>query len=104
MWLLNKSTINVWRFLALALKGCVFVFLGFWVLLLSTICSSPRFPVAATGNTVSYNCHGSIVFITSLQHALLMWLIPALVVAGVCGIAATKRAKRPLKDDNSESG
>jgi hypothetical protein len=47
----------------------------------------------ASGHVIAYNCHGSIIFITRTQDILLKLLIPALVVAGVCGLAARKRAK-----------
>jgi hypothetical protein len=104
MWFLNRSTINGWKLLALALKGCVFVFLGAWVFLLSTVCSSPRLPDVATRHTISYNCHGSIVFITSFQYALLMFLIPGLVVAGVSGRAAAKKAEKTREPNTAPSG
>jgi hypothetical protein len=92
MWPVNKSMANGWKLLAWILRGCAAIFLALWFLLLGTICSSPRSPIVATGNTISYNCHGSIVFITSVQHASLIWLIPALVLAGICGTAASKKA------------
>jgi ABC-type microcin C transport system permease subunit YejB len=103
MWQLNKLTANVWKLIGFALRCCVIILLGLWILLLSTICSSPRSPVAATGNTIPYNCHGSIVFITSAQHAFLIWLIPALVLTGIGGVAATKKAKQRLKSGNPEA-
>jgi len=58
-----------------------------WVLL-GTICSMPSEPVGQY--TVPYNCHGTTFFITSLQNALLNWLISACVVIGLCWKAAKK--------------
>jgi hypothetical protein len=54
---------------------------------------------------IAYNCHGSIVFLTRIQDILITWLIPALVVAGACGLAARKRAKDiPKGGDSIEEG
>jgi hypothetical protein len=86
--LMSESRRNVWNVLALALQACVYICLGLWIFLLSTICSSPLAP----GHIISYNCHGTSVFISRTQNILLFGLIPALVVAGVCGRAARKRA------------
>ncbi len=104
MRFLTSFTGNCWDILALVLRTCVFVFAGLWVLLLGTICSSPSLPDAATGHMVSYNCHGSIVFINAIQHGLLVGLFPAILIAGLCGMAAKKRANRQKKDDKSCSG
>jgi len=93
--LMSKSRRNVWNVLALALHACIYICLGLWIFLLSTICSSPSAPDAATGNIIAYNCHGTLVFISRTQNILLIGLIPALVVAGVCGKAARKRAGPP---------
>jgi hypothetical protein len=78
--LMSESRRNVWNVLALALQA---------------ICSSPLAPDAATAHIISYNCHGTLVFISRTQNILLFGLIPALVVAGVCGRAARKRAGPP---------
>ena len=74
---MSEAKQNFWRVLGFALGGCVFVGLGLWIYLLSTICSAPRMPNPTTGNLIAYNCHGSIVFISQAQHVLLLWLIPA---------------------------
>lgn len=103
MWFLNKSRVDVWQLLALALKGCVVVLFGVWIFLLSNICSSPRLPVTATGNTISYNCHGTVVFITVVQYVLLMFLIPLAILVGFCGKVAARKAERTSKGGNSES-
>jgi hypothetical protein len=93
--LMSESRRKVWNVLALALQPCVYICLGVWIFLLSTICSSPLAPEAATGHVISYNCHGTLVFISRTQNILLYGLIPALVLAGVCGRAVRKRAGPP---------
>jgi hypothetical protein len=93
--LMGEPRRNVWNVLALALQACAYICLGVWIFLLSTICSSPLAPDAAAGHVISYNCHGTLVFISRTQNILLYGLIPALVVAGVCGMAARKRAGPP---------
>jgi hypothetical protein len=90
--LMSESRRNVWNVLAIALQACVYICLGLWIFLLSTICSSPLAPDAATGHVISYNCHGNLVFISRTQNILLYGLISALAVAAVCGMAARKRA------------
>ena len=47
-----------------------------WWYVLSGLCASPSNPNVATQNTIAFNCHGSIVYITPLEQALLHWLIP----------------------------
>jgi hypothetical protein len=79
--------------LAFALQFCVYTCFALWVFLMSTVCSAPKEPDAVKGNTVTYSCHGSTVFITSTQDILLKWLIPFLVIAGVCGLWARRKAK-----------
>jgi hypothetical protein len=86
---------NAWHVLAVTLPGCAVLFLGLWIYLLSTLCASPRAPDAATGNVIACNCHGTVVFISRTQDILLFGLIPALLVAGLCGRAARKRAGPP---------
>ena len=44
-----------------------------WGSLLNRICSSPAVASPLTRNTVAYDCHGSFVFITPVQHAILTW-------------------------------
>ena len=43
---MSESRRSVWNVLALALQACVYICLGLWILLLSTICSSPLVPDA----------------------------------------------------------
>jgi hypothetical protein len=56
-----------------------------WWFLLSTICSSPTAENPATENTISCNCHGSVVFITPVQDLLLHWLIPVWILLALSG-------------------
>src|SRR5579862_4699608 len=91
---MNDGKYNVWRVLALALRACGFAGLGLWIYLLSTICFSPGVPNPITGNVFPYNCHGSIVFISLIQRILLFGLIPALIIVGLFGKAARKRAEK----------
>ena len=63
-----------------------------WAGLMGTICSAPQTVSAKTDNTVPYNCHGTIVFITPLQEGLKTWLIPAAVLFAILGHVAKKRA------------
>ena len=56
-----------------------------WWFLLGTICSSPTAANPQTENTILYNCHGSVVFITTVQDALLHWLIPVLFILALSG-------------------
>jgi hypothetical protein len=44
-----------------------------WGFLLSTICNSPAVANPLTQNTVPYNCHGSILFISPFKDAILDW-------------------------------
>lgn len=87
--------------MALTLQACVYICFGLWLFLTSTVCSSPKAPNAASGNVIARNCHGSTVFITRIQDGLLTWLIPGLVVAGLGGLAARKRAKRDITSDKT---
>jgi hypothetical protein len=96
--LIRESRHNLWYVLPVILQGCLVLGLGRWVLLLSTICSSPPAPDAATRHVISYNCHGTVVFISRIQYVLLLGLIPALLVAGLCGKVAKKRAE-PLSGE-----
>jgi hypothetical protein len=103
MRLLNQGRIGAWNFVAHGLKACMFALVVLWVLVLTTLCASPLLPNPSTGNTISYNCHGTIVYITPFRHAVLIWLIPVLVLIGLCAKAANKRAKQDSKGGNSES-
>jgi hypothetical protein len=53
-----------------------------WVFLLTTICTNPRTPEPATRHVTAYSCHGTTVFISDLESAMLHWVIP--VCGGVC--------------------
>ena len=84
-----KGKVTVW-----VLMACAFAGLAVWWVLLGTICQAPSSPVAATGNLIQYNCHGSVVYITQLQSRLLHWLIPALFVIAYFGQLLIRRRKR----------
>ncbi len=56
-----------------------------WYYLLSTLCSSPRTINEATKNTVYYNCHGTVVFITPIQSLQLHWLLLPLLIIILAG-------------------
>jgi hypothetical protein len=47
-----------------------------WAFLLTTICSNPRTPVPETHHVTAYSCHGTTVFISDLESAMLHWAIP----------------------------
>jgi hypothetical protein len=76
------------KLLPVLLMVCLVIGMLAWWVLLGTICSMPLAPVGQY--TVPYNCHGTTVFISSLQNALLNWLIPACVVVGLCWKVAKK--------------
>jgi hypothetical protein len=80
-----------WKLLASFIFACLIVGLLVWFVLLGTICSEPRVPVAATNHTMQYNCHGNIVYITPLQNALLHWLVPAMFIVMLLLQAVKKR-------------
>jgi hypothetical protein len=86
-----KQRIDPWQLLKWALQACALICLAAWFILLGTICSSPQSP--DTANSITYSCHGSIVYITEFQHLLLTWLIPVLFVVGFIGVAVNKRFK-----------
>jgi hypothetical protein len=66
----------VWTLLLAFSMACVVACLVAWFILLSTICSNPRTPVAQTQHVILYNCHGMKVFISPLEDAMLHWLSP----------------------------
>lgn len=82
-----------WKILTWLLMACAIIGLLVWFALLSTICSEPRVPVAATNHIIQCNCHGSIVYITPLQDKLLHWLIPSMFLVGLLWQSAKKRAQ-----------
>jgi hypothetical protein len=86
-----KLPTGKWKLLTLILQGCTLVGLVTWFILLGTICSSPVSPDARS--SIAYNCHGSIVYITQLQHLLLTWLIPAMFLIGIVSMAIDKKRK-----------
>jgi hypothetical protein len=83
-----------WKVAVCLLTAFMFTGMGVWWILLGTICQGPSVPVAATGRTVQYNCHGSVVFITPFQDRLLHWLIPVMFVVGGFGQWLIRRYKR----------
>ena len=66
----------LWKLLLAFFVTCTLTSLGAWFVLLSTICSNPRTPVPETQHVNAYSCHGTTVFISHLEDALLHWLIP----------------------------
>ena len=86
-----KLPTGTWKLPTLFLQALTLVGLATWFLLLGTICSSPASPDAV--NRITYNCHGSIVYITQLQHLLLTWLIPAMFVIAFVAMAIDKKRK-----------
>jgi hypothetical protein len=83
-----------WKVVVCLLMACAIAGVGVWWILLATICRAPSVAVAATGNLIQYNCHGSVVYITKFQNGLLHWLIPALFVIGYFGQLLVRRRKR----------
>lgn len=83
-----------WKHALWLLMACLFVGVGAWWILLGTLCQAPSAPVAATGNVIHYNCHGSVVFITRVQNRLLHWLIPTLFLVGYFALLLIRRRKR----------
>jgi hypothetical protein len=61
-----------------------------WWYLLGDLCTSPSAPNVFTRNTIPYNCHGSVVYISPLQQGLLHWLIPLGCVLVLAGHAVRK--------------
>lgn len=47
-----------------------------WVFLLTNICSNPRTPDPETHHVTAYSCHGTTVFISDIESAMLHWVIP----------------------------
>jgi hypothetical protein len=102
LWfLMSKTRYCAWKILGLVLQACVYACAGLWLYLSVTTCSSPSAFDAGAGKVIPFSCHGSVVFITRTQDNLIRWLIPALVVAGICGLAARKKAKRDINTDKA---
>ena len=53
-----------------------------WVFLLTGLCSNPRAPEPETRHVTAYSCHGTTVFISDLENAMLHWIVP--IGGGVC--------------------
>ena len=66
----------LWKMLLAFFVACTLASVGAWFILLSTICSNPRTPIPETQHVIAYNCHGTTVFISHLENAMLHWLIP----------------------------
>jgi hypothetical protein len=85
-----------------------------WVFLLSTICSNPRAPEPETHHVTAYSCHGTTVFISDLESAMLHWAIPIGgvfcillgILAGVAAVLslATIRVVVEIKDLGESGG
>jgi hypothetical protein len=97
-----KQKINPWQLLKWALQTCAIIGIAAWFILLGTVCSSRQAPDAA--NSITYSCHGSIVYITELQHLLLTWLIPVLFVMGFIGMAVAKKLGIPAAGELAMRG
>jgi len=80
-------TIGIWLVTAagIALVAC-------WWMLLSAIASGPVSPVPSDGHIVPYNNHGTIQYMTEVQHGLL-WELPVALVA-ILAIGMWLRRKR----------
>jgi hypothetical protein len=91
---MRDLTVPKWKLAIWLLTACAVAGVGVWWILLGTICQAPSTPVAATGNLIQYNCHGSIVYITRFQTRLLHWLIPALFVIAYFGQFIFRQRKR----------
>jgi len=78
--------------------ACTLAILAAWAILLTTICSNPRTSMPETQHVIPYNCHGMTVFISHLENAMLLWLIPleclfiflSLVAAAIVVLAHAK--------------
>ena len=46
----------------------------------NTVCSQPTTINVATGNIISYNCHGVTVYITPARKFIHAWLIPIFLI------------------------
>lgn len=82
----------LWRFLAGLFAAGALASLATWAVVLTTICTNPRAPVPQTQHVIAYNCHGMTVFISPLQDALRLWLIPVFILFGVAAVAMLLRA------------
>lgn len=77
-----------WKVLFAFFAGCALASLLGWAILLTSICSNPRKPVAETQQVIPYNCHGMTVYMSPLEDALRHWLIPIGGVFTLLSVAA----------------
>ena len=90
----GKERFTTWKIVEKILMACLAVIMVTWWAVLGTVCSEPAEPSVATRHVISFNCHGTVVFITPLRSALLTWLMPMFLVMGLAWLAAQKRATR----------
>jgi hypothetical protein len=81
----------LWTLLLAFFIACVIACAVAWVILLSTLCSSPRTPVPQVQHVIPYNCHGMKVFISPVQDAMLHWLVPMGLLFGLLSLVAAAR-------------
>ena len=67
---------NTRKVLARVLLGCAMLLMAASVYVGFSKCGAPLQANLALGNTIPFNCHGTTVFITSLQQSLDNWLLP----------------------------
>lgn len=96
---MSEAKFSAWNLLSLVLQASVYACVGLWLYLSVTTCASPGAFDADTGKVIPISCHGTVGFITRTQDNLIRWLIPVLLVAGLCGLAARKKAKRSKGDE-----
>jgi hypothetical protein len=90
----GKERFTTWKIIEKILMACLAVIMVMWWGALGTVCSEPAEQNVATRHVISFNCHGTVVFITPLRSALLTWLMPMFLVVGLAWRAAQKRATR----------
>ena len=73
------------RVLLFLIMFLVVLVVAIWWHLLDGLCVSPSVPNFSTRNTIPYNCHGSIVYLSPVQNVLLDWLIPILFMLIAAG-------------------
>lgn len=78
------------RVLLVIIMTLLAMVIAVWWHLLDGLCASPLVPDLSTGNTIAYNCHGSVVYITEFQEALLHWLIPGAFLLILVGYVVRK--------------
>jgi hypothetical protein len=83
----------IWKIVARVLQSCVYICGALWVILSGSVFFAPNKPDLASGNVVPVHWHGGVVYITSARAVLLDWILPCLVVFGLCASAARRMAK-----------